>query len=306
MEYRRKIKVRIEIDKKSGFCFGVQNAVNLAEQELHRTGNLYSLGSIVHNHVELDRLKSMGLKVIDYEEFRKLANVRVLIRAHGEPPDIYTIAHKNNIELIDATCPIVSQLQARIRTGYQKNKRIGGSLVIYGKKNHPEVRTLLGQTEGKAIIINSKSNLDNLNFNKPIFLYSQTTMNKKGFEEIISEMAEKIRFNGANPDHLMHVNHTICRQISNRESGLKEFAGKYDIILFVSSKESSNGKMLFKVCKSINRKSFFITKQQDLVKIPFKDVSSIGICGATSTPQWFLEKIKIKAEELVADNQESK
>jgi 4-hydroxy-3-methylbut-2-enyl diphosphate reductase len=294
------MKVKIEIDKESGFCFGVQNAVNLAEQELRRTGNLYSLGSIVHNQVELDRLKSMGLKVIDYQEFGKLTNVKVLIRAHGEPPDIYAIAHKNNIELIDATCPIVSKLQARIRTGYQKHKRIGGSVVIYGKKNHPEVRTLLAQTEGKAVVINSKSSLDKLDFSKSIFLYSQTTMNNKSFEEIISKIAEKISSYGGNPEHLMHINRTICKHVSNRESGLKEFSGKYDIILFVSSKESSNGRMLFKVCKSVNRKSFFITNLRDLADIPFRDASSIGICGATSTPQWFLEKIRIRAEELVA------
>ncbi len=300
MESSRKMKVKIEIDKESGFCFGVQNAVNLAEQELFRTGNLYSLGSIVHNQVELDRLKSMGLKVIDYQEFGKLTNVKVLIRAHGEPPDIYAIAHKNNIELIDATCPIVSKLQARIRTGYQKHKRIGGSVVIYGKKNHPEVRTLLAQTEGKAVVINSKSSLDKLDFSKSIFLYSQTTMNNKSFEEIISKIAEKISSYGGNPEHLMHINRTICKHVSNRESGLKEFSGKYDIILFVSSKESSNGRMLFKVCKSVNRKSFFITNLRDLADIPFRDASSIGICGATSTPQWFLEKIRIRAEELVA------
>lgn len=291
------MKVRIEIDKESGFCFGVQNAVNLAEQELRSTGSLYSLGSIVHNQVELDRLKSMGLKVIGYEEFRKLKNVKVLIRAHGEPPDIYRIAHKNNIELIDATCPIVSQLQARIRSGYQKNKRIGGSVIIYGKKNHPEVRALAAHTEGKAIIINSKSSLDNINISEPIFLYSQTTMNKKGFEEVISRIAGKISAHGGDPDHLLHVNYTICKQVSNRESGLKKFAGKHEIILFASSKKSSNGKMLFKVCKTVNRKSYFITTLNDLVNIPLRDASSIGICGATSTPQWFLEKIRIRVEE---------
>ncbi|KPK88108.1 MAG: hypothetical protein AMS27_00750 [Bacteroides sp. SM23_62_1] len=292
------MKVRIEINKGSGFCFGVQNAVNLAEQELHRSGNLYSLGSIVHNKVELDRLKSMGLNVIDYEQFRKLKNVKVLIRAHGEPPDIYKIAHRNNIELIDATCPIVSQLQARIRTGYQKTKNIGGSVVIYGKQNHPEAKALLAQTEGKAILVNNQSDLDKINFKNHIFLYSQTTMNSKEYETILSVIAEKITASGGHPDQLLHVNRTICKQIINRESVLRKFACNYDMILFVSSKESSNGRMLYQLCKSINRKSYFITNLQDLVKISFNNVSSIGICGATSTPQWFLEKIRIRTEEL--------
>lgn len=291
------MNVRIEIDKESGFCFGVQNAVNLAEQVLRSTGNLYSLGSIVHNLMELDRLKSMGLIIICYEEFRKLKNVKVLIRAHGESPEIYRTAHQNSIELIDATCPIVAQLQARIRTAYQKSKRLGGSVIIYGKKNHPEIKALEAHTEGQAIIIDNNSSLNDINFTIPVFLYSQTTMNKKGFEEIISRIAEKICAHRGDPDNLLHVNHTICKQVSNRESGLKEFTGKHEVILFASSKKSSNGKMLFKVCKSVNRRSYFITTLNDLVNIPLRSASSIGICGATSTPQWFLEKIRIRVEE---------
>jgi len=300
MAKKRKITARIEIDKESGFCFGVQNAVNLAEEELHRSGNLYCLGKIVHNRIELDRLQSMGLKIIGYEEFNKLKDVKVLIRAHGEPPEIYSIAHQNNIELIDATCPIVSRVQARIRTGYQKHKRIGGNVVIYGKKNHPEVRALLGQTERKALVVNKLSDLDNLNFNEPMFLYSQTTMNTMEFEKVISFISEKMISNGSDPDKLMQVNPTICRQVSNREAGIKKFAGKHEIILFASSKESSNGRMLYGVCQSVNPASFFITKLEDLDHITFTGITSAGICGATSTPKWFLEKIRIRVKELMA------
>jgi 4-hydroxy-3-methylbut-2-enyl diphosphate reductase len=300
------MKIRIGIDKESGFCFGVQNAVHLAEEELQRTGNLYCLGSIVHNQMELGRLRNMGLKFIGYEDFKKLKNVKVLIRAHGEPPEIYSIAHRNGIKIIDATCPIVAQLQAMIRTGYQKHKRTGGTVVIFGKKNHPEVKAHLGQTEGNALVVNKLSDLDHLNFKEPISLYSQTTMSKEEFEEIIASIAEKIVSNGGSPDKLLHVNRTICRQVINREEGIKKFAEKYEIILFASSRESSNGRVLFGLCQSVNTASYFITKLEDLDNIPLHHVSSIGICGATSTPGWFLEKIKTRVTELTTGNKKDK
>jgi len=246
------------------------------------------------------------LKIIDYKDFKKLKNVKVLIRAHGEPPEIYSIAHRNGIKIIDATCPIVTQLQARIRTGYQKHKRIGGTVVIYGKKNHPEVRAHLGQTEGKALVVNKQSDLDHLNFKEPIFLYSQTTMSKKEFEKIIAAIAEKIVLNGGNPGKLLHVNRTICRQVINREEGIKKFAWKHEIILFASSKESSNGRMLFGLCQSVNTVSYFITKLEDLGNVHLTNVSSIGICGATSTPGWFLEKVRTRVGELLAGDKKDK
>jgi 4-hydroxy-3-methylbut-2-enyl diphosphate reductase len=282
----------VEIDEGSGFCSGVRKAVKLAEKELKISGKLFCLGEIVHNNPELDRLKALGLQVIDYNEFRKLRNVKVLIRAHGEPPEIFSLAKENQIEIINATCPIVSKLQALIRDDYQKSISKGGAQLIFGKHDHPEVRALVGQTDGKAKVIRNSSDLDETPLSKPIYLYSQTTMNQSEYEELIDGIVKKVRNSGNDPGSLIKVNYSICRHVSHREAGIEDFARSHGIILFISSRESSNGKMLFNICKSINPASYFITGINDIDSVPFDKSSSIGICGATSTPQWLLKKIR--------------
>jgi 4-hydroxy-3-methylbut-2-enyl diphosphate reductase len=296
-EFPGTMSLKVEIDPDSGFCAGVQRAIRLAEKELKISGILYCLGEIVHNHPELDRMKAMGLKVIDYNEFRKLHNVKVLIRAHGEPPEIFAIARENQIEIMNATCPIVSRLQEKIRTDYKECRLKGGNIFIYGKQNHPEVRALLGQTDGKAKVIRNLSEINDAWLNEPVYLYSQTTMNQQGYEELISGISEKVHNAGNDPGKILKVNDTICRYVSHRQSGIEEFARYHEIILFVSSKESSNGRILFEHCKSINPASFFITDIQDIKNIPLDNTSSIGICGATSTPGWLLEKIRLAVNE---------
>lgn len=287
----------VEIDRESGFCSGVQHAVQLAEEELKRSGKLYCLGEIVHNVPELDRLKEMGLKIIRYDEFSQLHNVKVLIRAHGEPPWIYETAKENHIEIIDATCPIVSKLQAKIRVDYQNQKQEGGILVIYGKHDHPEVRALVGQTEGTAKVISSISELDEIPLNKPVHLYSQTTMNQQSYDELIKKLNKKVHNSGNDPSFQIKVNRSICGHVSHRQARLETFARMHDIILFISSKESSNGRMLYSYCKSVNPQSHFITDIHDLENVHFDKSLSIGICGATSTPQWLLKKIRALVNE---------
>jgi len=282
----------VEIDEGSGFCSGVQRAVRLAEKELKISGKLFCLGEIVHNNPELERLKALGLQIIDYTEFKKLRNVKVLIRAHGEPPEIFKLAKENQIEIINATCPIVSKLQAHISEDYQETILKGGTQLIFGKHDHPEVRALVGQTEGKAKVIRKLSDLDEIRFNEPIYVYSQTTMNQGEYEELITGIIEKVRNSVTDPESLIKVNNSICRHVSHRKAGIKNFARSHEIVLFISSRESSNGKMLFDICKSINPASYFITGIHDINSVPFDKSTSIGICGATSTPQWLLKKIR--------------
>jgi 4-hydroxy-3-methylbut-2-enyl diphosphate reductase len=289
----------VEIDSESGFCSGVQHAVNLAEEELKRSGKLYCLGEIVHNHHELKRLKEMGLKIIGYDEFSQLRDVKVLIRAHGEAPWIYETAKKNNINIIDATCPIVARLQTKIRIDYQNHKQSGGTLIIYGKHDHPEVRALVGQTECKAQVISSASELESIVLNEPIHLYSQTTMNQMSYDELVEKLTEKVRSSGNNPSITLKVFKSICGHVSHRQAKLEAFARMHDIILFISSKESSNGRMLFSFCKLINPASHFITDVHDLENIHFDKSSSVGICGATSTPRWLLKRIRTLVNERI-------
>jgi len=296
------MSIKVEIDQDSGFCAGVQRAIKLAEKELKISGKLYCLGEIVHNHPELDRMKALGLKVINYDEFKKLRNVKVLIRAHGEPPEIFTIARENQIEIINTTCPIVSKLQEKISKVYQESRLKGGNIFIYGKQDHPEVRALLGQTDGKAKVIRNLSELGEAWINEPVYIYSQTTMNQQGYEELISGISEKINTAGHDPGKMVKVNNTICRYVSHRQSGIEEFARYHEMILFVSSKESSNGKVLFEHCKSINPESFFITDVDDIKHIPLGKISSIGICGATSTPRWLLKKVRLAVNQQIGVN----
>ncbi|MCH8904731.1 MAG: 4-hydroxy-3-methylbut-2-enyl diphosphate reductase [Bacteroidetes bacterium] len=281
--------MKITIDENSGFCFGVVYAIQMAEDELDQNHELYCLGDIVHNDKEVERLTKKGLKTIDHDDFRKLRDCKVLIRAHGEPPETYQIALKNNIELIDASCPVVLKLQNRVRHAYDKfSPESGGQIVIYGKPGHAEVNALMGQTGGKGIIITTVEDLDKIDFTKPVTLFSQTTKSTANFYKLRTMIEERMEAVG-NEDFT--ANDTICRQVSNRDVQLRTFALQHDVVIFVSGKKSSNGKVLYEVCNSINPNSYFVTDDQELNQSWFKNADSVGICGATSTPLWLMEDV---------------
>ena len=280
--------VNIEIDSGSGFCFGVTTAIRKAEEELAKGNMLYCLGDIVHNGQECERLKKMGLITINHEEFARLHNVKVLLRAHGEPPETYELAKANNIEIIDATCPVVLRLQQRIKrefdnTSDSNNKQI----VIYGKNGHAEVLGLVGQTRGQAIVIENLSEVNRLDFNKDIRLYSQTTKSLDEFRQIVAYIKEHI-----SPDASFEYYDTICRQVANRMPNIQTFASNHDLILFVCGRKSSNGKILFQECKKVNPKTFLIDQPEEIDRKMLEGATSIGICGATSTPKWLMEECK--------------
>jgi len=284
----------IEIDPDSGFCFGVVTAITKAEQELDRTGTLYCLGDIVHNSDEVERLKRNGLITITHADMEKLHNVKVLLRAHGEPPSTYELARKNNIEIIDATCPVVLQLQKRIKAA--ANMQDGNlQIVIYGKEGHAEVNGLVGQTDGRAIVVQNKDELDKLNPDNPVALYSQTTMSVDGFAQI----SDEIRRHCSNETSFNSYD-TICRQVANRAPKLKQFARKHDLILFVSGKKSSNGKFLFSECLAVNPESHLISNESEIDARWLDGKNTIGICGATSTPRWLMEKVREAVSEIVS------
>jgi len=283
----------VEIDNQSGFCFGVQNAVEIAEKSLLNRETVFSLGPIVHNDKEVERLSTLGLTSIDHEEFKKLKNCKVLIRAHGEPPETYTIAEKNNITIIEATCPIVKRLQSKIRTTWLQTKEGRGQVVIFGKPGHAEVVGLIGQINNEGILISGPEDLRRIDFKLPVYLFSQTTMSTKEYSNIIEIIHSKMKENGiSDPDKNLMINRTICGQVSNREPHLKSFARKHDTVIFVSGRESSNGKMLYSVCKNINPETHFVSSPEELDRTWFANKTSVGICGATSTPKWLIEKIR--------------
>jgi len=284
--------MKIEIDRKSGFCFGVTNAIEKAEAALSETNQLFCLGDIVHNDAEIGRLKQAGLVTITREQFHTLQNCRVLIRAHGEPPETYEYARKNNISLIDATCPVVLKLQARVRTAF--NDLSKGQLVIFGKTGHAETIGINGQIGYKAIIIQGKEDLNKIDFEKPLKLFSQTTMPIDDFREL----AGLIRDKSANLEKT-GIHDTICRQVANRGPHLEEFSLRFDVIIFVSGRKSSNGAALFKICKEANPCSFFVEGPENLEADWFKGIRSAGICGATSTPRWLMEDTAREIERLL-------
>lgn len=276
----------VEIDRRSGFCFGVINAIKSAEDELKESNRLYCLGDIVHNGKEVERLEKMGLKSISKEEYFQLKDCKVLIRAHGEPPETYQYAKENNIELIDATCPVVLTLQEKVERSYQTNLSKEGQVVIYGKKGHAEIIGLNGQTNHNAIIIESLADIGKIDSSRPVSLYSQTTKRIEDFHEIAKEVKNKV-----DPEIPVEIKDTICRQVSNRVPNLKDFATKYDLILFVAGQKSSNGKYLYTICKEVNEDSYRISKIEDIERSWFEGVKSVGICGATSTPHWLMEEV---------------
>lgn len=278
--------IKVEIDEGSGFCFGVVTAINKAEEELAKGKTLYCLGDIVHNSREVERLKAMGLITINHDEFKQLRNVKVLLRAHGEPPETYQIARKNNIEIIDATCPVVLRLQKRIKQESIRENDAKKQIVIYGKNGHAEVLGLVGQTDKKTIVIEKAEEAKQLDFSKDIRLFSQTTKSLDEFQEIVEYIKLHI-----SPDATFEYYDTICRQVANRMPKLREFAASHDLIFFVSGKKSSNGKMLFEECLKVNTNSHLIDNEEEIDKSLLKDIHSIGVCGATSTPKWLMEKI---------------
>jgi 4-hydroxy-3-methylbut-2-enyl diphosphate reductase len=284
--------MEVTIDVNSGFCFGVVFAIQMAEDELNQSGSLYCLGDIVHNNMEVERLEAKGLKIINHEQFAQLSNTKVLIRAHGEPPETYRTAIENNIELIDASCPVVLKLQNRIRNGYE---HVGdGQIVVYGKEGHAEVNGLVGQTNGRAIIVESVDDLDKLDYSKPIQFFSQTTQPTEGFRQMRAEIERRIAEVGGDNPLQLESNDTLCRQVSNREPQLREFAAAHDVILFVAGKKSSNGWVLYNVCKEINPNAYFVSSWDEVNLDWFETESRIGICGATSTPMWLMEQVKEK------------
>ena len=276
----------IEIDEDSGFCFGVVTAIQKAEAELDKSGHLYCLGDIVHNSDEVERLKNKGLVTITHDDLRKLHNVKVLLRAHGEPPETYAIASDNGIEIIDATCPVVLKLQRRIHARYIDSEHPNTQIVIYGKLGHAEVNGLVGQTNGEAVVVENIDGLDRIDYSRDIALYSQTTKSLQGFKEIEKEISHRKGGQG------FESFDTICRSVANRIPKIKEFARRHDAVIFVCGKKSSNGKILFAECREANANTFMVTNESEIDVEQLIGKESIGICGATSTPRWLMNRIK--------------
>jgi len=290
--------MEVTIDKYSGFCFGVVYAIQMAEDILEKETQLYCLGDIVHNNKEVDRLRNMGLKIIKHDDLKDISNCKVLIRAHGEPPETYTIALENNIQLLDASCPVVLKLQHQIKEGYEEIKAIDGQVIIFGKEGHAEVTGLLGQTKNDAIIITTIQDLEKIDFSKSIYIYSQTTKSPKAYKVISDVIAERVKLAaGENVKYIVHD--TLCRQVSGREPQLKQFSKDNEVIVFVSGQKSSNGKMLYQSCKEENDNSYFISDADEINTDWFNGIDSVGICGATSTPRWLMEDVQNTIENMV-------
>jgi len=283
----------VEIDSESGFCFGVVTAIRKAEEELAKGKPLYCLGDIVHNSAEVERLCSKGLQTITHDQLGELENVKVLLRAHGEPPSTYGIAKARNIDIIDATCPVVLKLQQRIKAKYDTDGT-KTQIIIYGKAGHAEVNGLVGQTDGHAIVIEDASGLDKIDFSRDIALYSQTTKSLEGFRAIIEEI-EKRR----DPGTRFEYHDTICRQVANRVDHLRGFAAGKDVVLFVAGAKSSNGKVLYHQCLDVNPNTYLVADPTEIEATWLCNAKSIGICGATSTPRWLMDDVAAMANEIV-------
>ena len=282
--------LNIEIDNGSGFCFGVTTAIQKAEEELAQGNRLYCLGDIVHNGMECERLREMGLITINHDEMRQLHDVKVLLRAHGEPPETYELARHNNIEIIDATCPVVLQLQKRIKKQYDANSQqpmANSQIVIFGKKGHAEVLGLVGQTHSNAIVIEHFDEVSQLDFSRDIYLYSQTTKSLDEFHRIIEYIQEHI-----SPEATFKSFDTICRSVANRMPNISQFASRHDLILFVCGRKSSNGKVLFEECRRVNPNTHLIEGPDEIDPQWLEGIKTVGICGATSTPKWLMEQCR--------------
>lgn len=275
-----KFNLQVSIDRDSGFCFGVVYAIDMAEAILEEEGRLFCLGDIVHNDEEVERLKAKGLQIINHEQLKTLQNAKVLIRAHGEAPETYRTALENNITLIDASCPVVLKLQNRIKNSHDDNEKI----LIFGKHGHAEVIGLAGQTNNEAIVFQDINELEDVNLPDRFTLYSQTTKSTDKFYKIKDDLISR--------GYEVKANDTICRQVSNRDEELRNFVRNFDKIVFVSGKKSSNGKVLYEVCKQYNPNTYFISKPDELTSSMFAPHDKVGVCGATSTPMWLMEQVK--------------
>lgn len=277
----------IDIDENSGFCFGVTTAIQKAEEELKKGGILYCLGDIVHNSIECERLKKLGLITIDHGQYRQLHNAKVLLRAHGEPPLTYAIAKENNLELIDATCPVVLKLQQRIKRKWEETADDDRQIVIYGQAGHAEVLGLVGQTDGEAIVIESQEQIETVDPDKDTYIYSQTTKSKEGYQHIVNAIKGYV-----NNNRKCESFNSVCGQVANRMSGIGEFASSHDLVFFVCGKKSSNGKILYNECRKMNSNVHQVESPQDISFALTRGAHRIGICGATSTPKWLMENCK--------------
>lgn len=277
--------IQVEIDNGSGFCFGVTTAIRKAEEELSKGNTLYCLGDIVHNGMECERLRQLGLVTINHDDLKTLRDTKVLLRAHGEPPVTYQLAQQNHIEVIDATCPVVLQLQRRIKRQYQQHP--DAQIVIFGKPGHAEVLGLVGQTDGHAIVIAHFEDVMQLDFSRDIYLYSQTTKSLEEFQRIVEYIEQHI-----SADAVFQRFDTICRQVANRISNITSFAAKHDLVLFVCGRKSSNGKVLFNECKNVNSNTYLIEDADEIQLEWLQGVKTVGICGATSTPKWLMEECR--------------
>jgi 4-hydroxy-3-methylbut-2-enyl diphosphate reductase len=277
--------MRVEIDEHSGFCFGVVRAIGEAELAL-QSGSVASLGDIVHNRMEVQRLEALGLQTISHTDIPTIAGKRMLIRAHGEPPKTYVLAKEHGIEIIDATCPVVAALQRKVKKAYEEMAKVGGTVVILGKRGHAEVVGLTGQVNEKAIVVESEEDLQAVDFTRPIYFLSQTTQSLDKFRSIAEMMRRRLPC-----AEMLTADDTICRRVSSREENLREFASKHDVIIFVCGRKSSNGKVLYNICRQANERSYNIEEASELQKGWFEGAESVGICGATSTPKWLMESV---------------
>lgn len=293
--FRKTEKYTIEISAQSGFCFGVVNAIENAEEQLKNDEALYCLGDIVHNEQEVERLKKLGLTSITLEELDQLKNAKIMFRAHGEPPQRYSQINNQNLELVDATCPVVLKLQQRIKAAWERMKKVNGQMVIYGKPGHAEVVGLQGQTNNEAIVVADASGLGQINFEQPMEIFSQTTRDINEYKKLVTEIEKRSKAG-------VKVHDTICRQVSNRAPKLQEFAKKHDLVYFVGGLKSSNAQLLFKACKAVNPETYFVSAPE---KEDWNEVHSkkrIGICGATSTPFWLMEEVAKRVEQELEKN----
>lgn len=296
--YFKKKHVEVEIDEKSGFCYGVIRAIETTESELKHDESLYSLGEIVHNTVEVNRLEEKGLKTISHDNIGEIKGRKMVIRAHGEPPSTYKIAEENNIKVIDCTCPVVLKLQERIKRSYEKLKSINGQLIIFGKRGHAEVNGLIGQVGGDAIVIEKLDEIGRIDFTRPVCLFSQTTKSLEDFETLRSAILYNMQQALGKEDVPFESHNTTCKQVTNRQPHLEEFSRKHDVIIFVSGKQSSNGKVLYQACKSVNEHTYFVECSADLKKEWFTNCQSVGVCGATSTPKWLMEDVANEVKKI--------
>ena len=277
--------MEVIIDDNSGFCFGVVRAIGEAESALERVGDVYSLGDIVHNRVEVQRLEQLGLHTISHEDMPRLEGRTLLIRAHGEPPRTYRIAEELGITVIDATCPVVARLQRRLREAYDKMQEVGGSVVLLGKRGHAEVIGLTGQADDDVVVVESEADLNNVDFTRPIYFLSQTTQSIALFDQLAEEI--KARAKGVT----VNIDDTICRRVAGREALLADFSHSVDVVIFVSGRKSSNGRVLYEVCRGANPRSYNVEESSEIDWSWLEGAERVGICGATSTPRWLMEQV---------------